>query len=201
MLLGLLAALVSPEERHSGLTLSVFALPASLLELLIAAVYPAAVGQAVALCSGSQLGPADVVVAMAASAGLARALESATDSQLSVFLQRAALLLDLLQNKASPSPVPQGAAPLRRRLRLPSLIDALQSPAAASLLPVRGSRLLLPGSLELSFVVDQHRWTVCSPLQPQAAKLLQLPTSYQVGVDRSPADCGFAFNTSLVFAS
>lgn len=180
LLVGLFAALLSPGEQNSGLTSTTLSMQAAVLELLTAALYPAVAGQAVMLCSGSQRRPAEVAASMAASATLARALESAADSQLSVFLERAALLLQLLHDRPSPSQAAQGGA-LRQRLHLPSLITALQSPAAATLLPPQGSRLMAVGSLELNLIIDRQRWTVCSLFEAQPAKLMDLPASYQVG--------------------
>lgn len=192
LLLYLLAALLSSPgggDAEAALSCRAHRQPAAVLRTLLALLYPVAAGQAVALATGSSRPVAQAAAAAAASPPLASALEGAASSQLLPWLQRASLLLALLSGAAAPpaADVSGGsagpaAAALAASLGLPSLQAALQASAAGALPPPPGTPVWqLPAAMQLSVHAAQRQWAVAVPPLPQAAKLLQLPASYQVG--------------------
>jgi hypothetical protein len=164
------------------------------LQLLLAVVFPVAAGQAAGLATGAARSAADVEAAMAASRPLAHALENAAASHLLPWLQRCAILLELLRGSPSPPTPAAGssavaAATLLGQLCLPPLASALQSPAAGCLPLDDRSFFDMPGSLEVSMRLGQQQWVVCSPPLPPSPKLMQLPSTYLVSCGAVPGCC------------
>jgi hypothetical protein len=191
LLLTLLPALLSRPDSgaaEDSLSCSSHLQPAAVLRALLALLHPVAAGQAVALATGSSRPAAEAAAAASSSPPLASALESAAGSQLLPWLQRARLLSALLSG-SGPPPAPDFASPaglaataVASSLGLPPLAAVLQSPAAGALAPPAGPPVWqLPSTMQLSVHAAQRQWAVAVPPLPPAPKLLQLPTSYQVG--------------------
>lgn len=140
-----------------GLTCSAHVQPHAILEALLAVLYPAAAGQAVARAASTA------------------AAETSAIGQLLPWIRRAALLMQLLGGSPlsrAPAAASTGGAAaaaleaLLQQLRLPPLCIALQSPAAA------GQHVDVPAPVPAT--------------TPYAAQLLELPSSYQVRRSRFP---------------
>lgn len=188
LLLQLLAGLLA--RPATSLACAAHTQPGAVMQALTAVLYPAAAGQAVCLAVDGSAPVTEVMAAAATSPPLASALEGAVAAQLLPWLQRVSLLAALLAGGPAPaSPAVQGGAAaaavasLLQPLRLPAVAQALQHPAAGALAPALvPPPPCLPGApgTQLSMRAAQRQWEVAVRPPPGAARLLQLPASFQV---------------------